>query len=452
MFKGSKIIALFVSLLGAFVLWLYVVTTVAPETVGTIANIPVTIEGIGDGIVTSDGTYIMTNQITQTISLELKTSRVNLSKLNPQSIRISAYVSNSVVQNGPGIKNLNYTITFPDTVNINDIDILKQSSSTVQIEVAKMQTKTVPVELKTINKVADEYVFEKTNVSINPKGIEVTGPEDEVASISRALAVVDLSTLDLSDLSVTLHELSVPFVFQDEDGQEVTLSSYSTVADNLQFAVVSIPVQKTKELLLSVALVPGGGITEENTKLTLDTGRIKVKGVPLAIDKLPEELVIGSIDLASALNGAERSGDAYIRKYEIPIDNLSELKNVTNVSGISTVTATLTISGIKQSAPITVTSDQIEFNNLESGLYAHAENREVKIVLQGPVQELDRLIDHDLDLITLQMDLSSIESPGFYLMDGTVNIPGYPNVGIINGTVKLDIVVSSAPSPEQTAD
>ena len=262
MFKGSKLITLFVALLGAFLLWLYVVTAVAPETVRTITDIPVTIEGIGDGIVTSDGTYIMTEQITQYITLELKTSRVNSRKLDRQSIRISANVSNSVVQNGPGYKDLNYTITFPDTVNANDIDILKQSSTTVRIHVAKLQTKTVPVELKTLNKVADGYVFERTNVTIEPREIEITGPEEEVDRITKAQVVADLSSLDLTDQSVTMHKISAPFVFQDEDGNEIKTSAYFSINGNLSSAHITLPVQKTKEVELSIKLEPGGGITE----------------------------------------------------------------------------------------------------------------------------------------------------------------------------------------------
>ena len=452
MFKGKKLITLLVSLLGAFLLWLYVVTTVAPETVATIANIPVTIEGISDGIVTNDGTYIMTEQITQTITLELKTSRVNLSKLNSQSIRISANVSNSVVQNGPGVKELNYTITFPDTVNVNDIDILKQSSSTVRIEVAKMQTKTVPVELKTLNKVADGYVFERTNVTIDPKEIVVTGPEEEVSQITRAIVVADLSSLDLSDLSVTMHEISAPFVFQNNEGKEVTTSQYTTIADNLSAARIKIPVLKMKELSLAVMLEPGGGIQESDTTLTLNTSTIKVKGVPLVIDKLSDPLVIGTVDLSSALDDATPVGDDYIITYEINLDELPELKNVTNVSGISTITATLTVSGIKRSDPVTIKNAQIQFTNIPSGLYARAENSELKIVLQGPAQDIERILARSLDEILIEVDLSDVETPSSFTANGTIFVPGYPNVGLAGGTVPIDIVVSNNPNDGHAAD
>ncbi len=452
MFKGKKLITLLVSLLGAFLLWLYVVTTVAPETVATIANIPVTIEGISDGIVTSDGTYIMTEQITQTITLELKTSRVNMSKLNPQSIRISAYVSNSVVQNGAGVKELNYTITFPDTVNVNDIDILKQSSSTVRIEVAKMQTKTVPVELKTLNKVADGYVFERTNVTIDPKEVEITGPEGEVSQITRALVVADLAALDLSDLSVTMHEISAPFVFQNDAGEEVATSQYTSVAGNLSSARIKIPVQKMKELTLTVRLDPGGGIQESDTVLTLNTNSIKVKGVPLVIDKLEDPLVISAIDLSTALDDATLVGNDYVITYEIYLDDLPELKNVTNVSGISTVRASLTVKGIKRSNPVTVKNSQIKFVNVPSGLYAKAENTELKIVLQGPAQDIDKVLSRSLEDIVIEVDLSDVETPSSFTANGTIFIPGYPNVGIAGGTVPIDIVVSNNPNDGHTAN
>ncbi len=437
MFRGRKLITLLVSLLGAFLLWLYVVTTIAPETVGTIANIPVTIEGISEGITTSDGTYIMTEQITETITLELRTSRVNLSKLNAQSIRISAYVSNTVVQNGPGRKSLNYSITFPDTVNINDIDILRQSSSTVQIEVAKLQTKTVPVELKTINKVAEGYVFEKTNVTIDPREIELTGPEDEVSKIAKAMVLVDLEQVDLSDRSSISHEISKPLVFLDEEGESIELSSHTTISGEYSSAVVTIPVQRTKEVILSVELKPGGGVQLENAKLVMDTNHIKVKGVPMDVEALPDTIIIGSVDLSTVLDKSE---------YQFNLNDVSELRNVTNVSGISTINATVTVTGVKRE-DIYVT--EIRMINKPAGLYAYAENKLVKVSIQGAAEDVNKLIRDAHKEISIQVDLSDIDEAGNYSLPGTVVIPNYPNIGIVGNEVMIDIVISDTELTEE---
>ena len=428
MFRGRKLITLLVSLLGAILLWLYVVTTVAPETVKTIANIPVTIEGISDGITTSDGTYIMTEQITKTITLELKTSRVNLSKLNAQSIQISANVTNTVVQDGPGRKQLNYRITFPDTVNVNDIDILKQSSSTVQIEVAKLRT-------------SDGYVFEKTNVTISPEEIELTGPEDEVSRIEKAMVLVDLAEIDLSDGSLIDHEVSAPLTFQDAEGETVSLSSYTSTVGDVNSAIVTLPVQRTKEIVLAVELIPGGGVLEENAKLSLDTSRIKIKGVPMKVEAIPDTIVIGSVDLSTVLDRSE---------YQFNISDLPELRDVTNVSGINTVNATVTISGVKRED---IYVSEIRMINRPAGLYAYVDNKLVKVSVQGAEDDVNKLFREAHQEIYIQVDLSEIDEAGTYSLPGKVVIPNYPNIGIVGNEVMIDIVISTTElTDEQTTE
>ena len=45
MFRGHRIVTMLVSLLAAVLLWLYVVTVVAPETTTRVSEIPISIDG-----------------------------------------------------------------------------------------------------------------------------------------------------------------------------------------------------------------------------------------------------------------------------------------------------------------------------------------------------------------------------------------------------------------------
>ncbi|MBQ2597504.1 MAG: hypothetical protein II581_06335, partial [Oscillospiraceae bacterium] len=88
--QGRKIVTLLISLLAASALWLYVVTSVAPEATARISDIPVTVDG---SIVLEERGLIITEQQTESIWLELSSSRINLAKLNSSSIRIAADAS-----------------------------------------------------------------------------------------------------------------------------------------------------------------------------------------------------------------------------------------------------------------------------------------------------------------------------------------------------------------------
>ena len=85
-----KIVIFLVSVLAAVLLWLYVVTVVAPEATFPISGIPISIDG---SLVLEERNLIITAMDVDTVSLELRTARSNLSKLNAENIRITADAS-----------------------------------------------------------------------------------------------------------------------------------------------------------------------------------------------------------------------------------------------------------------------------------------------------------------------------------------------------------------------
>ena len=111
----------------------------------------------------------------------------------------------------------------------------------------------------------------------------------------------------------------------------------------------------------------------------------------------------------------------------------------------------MTVSGIRRSEAITVTSDQIVFENIDSGLFARAENKEIKIVLQGPVEDVNNVLEHALDSIRIRVDMSGVDgASALETVDGYIFIPDYPAVGIVNGKVQIDVAVTANPADTQT--
>ena len=246
MLQGRKIGFMLVSLLAAVLLWLYVVTVVAPEATTRVSGIPINIDGT---IVLEERDLIITSQDVSTLALEVSTSRVNLSKLNADTIRVNADASKI---REPGEYALTCTVTFPDTIRSSDVDILRKSVETVNITVARLQKKTFPVMLSWSGSVLEGYLFDAENTEIEPDEVTVIGPEEEIAKIARAVVRYDVS--DLEETSI----VTVPIEFLNSDNETVEFSEMTSVSANR--VSLSLPVLRTREITLALDLVEGGGM------------------------------------------------------------------------------------------------------------------------------------------------------------------------------------------------
>ena len=90
MIQKHKILVFFISLLAAVIFWLFVVSTVAPDTTGTVGGISVSM--IGDTTLEARG-LMVTEMDNETIWVELQTSRAMLSKLNAGTMSATVDVS-----------------------------------------------------------------------------------------------------------------------------------------------------------------------------------------------------------------------------------------------------------------------------------------------------------------------------------------------------------------------
>ena len=106
-----KIVYAIASILIAFGLWMYVITTVSPESEETISGIPVVLEG--ESILNAEQGLMITKQNDDTVSLKLSGNRTDLSKVNRGNITIKVDVS-KIYDEGQAV--LQYTPVFPGDV------------------------------------------------------------------------------------------------------------------------------------------------------------------------------------------------------------------------------------------------------------------------------------------------------------------------------------------------
>lgn len=409
MIQKHKIVVFFISLLAAVIFWLFVVTTVAPDTIGTVGGINVSM--IGDTTLEARG-LMVTSLDNETVWVELQTSRATLSKLNSGNMNATLDVSRITEA---GDYDLSYSVYYPDTVNTGDIQLLRKSTDKIHVTVSAIATKTLPMELQWSGQVQEGYLFDEGQVSFEPDSVTLQGPDYEVNEVARVVAAYDVS-----DLTEPVSLQTEP-IFLDALGNEITLSDLTTVSTSE--ISMTVPVSQYKDLELLVELSYGAGVSEENSEVTLDHDTIRVSGDAEVIDALGESITLGTIDLTQAVEGQE-----YVFPLHLP-------KGVQNISGEQIITAKVHFTGlIYRNYSVT----DIELQNQPEDFDVELSTRTVTVRLRGSKSVLDAISAED---IHVQADLSNIAQTGTQTIKATVTIDGDPDVGVV-GEIELTITVS----------
>lgn len=422
MFRGHKIFTLLISLIGAVVLWLYVVTTIKPQVDFRISEIPISII---DRTLEERG-LVITAKSAQKLTLDLRTSRANVSKLNAETILVNADASN-IKEPGENIP-LSCAVTFPDTVRSSDVDILRKSIDSVYITVDRLQRNSFPIQLNWTGNVKKGYSFEDASVVIDPAEVIVTGPEHEVEKIAKV--VVDY---DVSDLEETV-VVTEPIRFLDKDGNEIEFSELTSF--NLSQAGVTLPVLRTKTIKLLLEFQDGGGVTKENVSYQLKPEFIVIKGAANVIDNYyGDELVIGKIDLA----------DQIPFYYEKNFD-LNLRAGVNNVTGEDKVKAVVRITG--------VSDDKIDISSIILKNQPDPETYEckvttstVKLTVRGSTEDIEKIKANKGGGIYVEVDLSGYgNQTGAFSVQGRVINETYPSVAV-ERNVEINVIITQRTDP-----
>lgn len=409
MIQKHKIVVFLVSLLAAAIFWLFVVTTVAPDTTGSVSGIGVTV--IGDTTLEARG-LMVTELGNETVWVELQTSRATLSKLNAGNMTATLDVSRITEA---GDYDLSYSVYYPDTVNTGDIQLLRKSVDKIHVTVNNIATKTLPLQLQWSGQVQDGYLFDEGQVDFEPETVTLQGPDYEINEVAKVVVAYDVS-----DLTQTVEFQQTP-IYLDALGSEITLSDLVTVSNSEVF--VTVPVLQYKDITLVPELSYGGGVTESNVRLDIEPQTIRVSGEADVIAALSDTLSIGSIDLSQSEEG---------QKYMFPL-NLP--KGVQNVSGDTYVTATVHFTGLV-SRSFNVTD--IDLLNPPDDYTVELSTRAVSVRLRGVKSVMDGILAED---IHVRADLSEITQSGTYTVKATVTVDGEPDVGVL-GDVELIITLS----------
>ena len=328
---SSKAFWIIISLLGSFLLWMYIMSTEETTIEKTFSNVKVVYQG-ADDLRAARG-LIVTDADADSVTVRLKGTRRVLGNLS--SADLSAVIDVSGISQAREMQ-VSYSLQYPTNVDKSSITVLSKSPETISFSVVQEANKTLEVKGVFTGSVKEGYTAEP--IKVEPSSITLYGPQEELDLVDSICVYVTRTDLDKS-----IAPTNCPYVLLDKDGNKLKPKE---ISGNYDTVSVSMPVLMNKELPLKVSLVGGAGATEENCVVDIEPKSIQVAGDTDVLGKL-NQIVVATIDLSGFATSYEKT-------VTIPLEN-----DLRNLSGLATekITATnITTTGTTRSVEIMTTS------------------------------------------------------------------------------------------------
>lgn len=397
-----------ISLLLAFVLWIYVGKEANPIKTSTLSNVQVVFSGLEKleerGLMISEGAD-------QTVSMRIRTRNDVWSRLNQGETTVTVDVSGITE---PGEQTVTITarnISYPRSITATDsIDLQYTSPSAVSFTVSKWASKEVEVRGVFEGSIADGY--QRGEFSMAPEKVTVSGPQELVDQIDYAKV-----TVTQTDMNATYSQ-DTGYTLIDYEGNAVF---YSELETDPETVLVTMPVEKLKEVELTVDIIPGGGATADDVEIDIDPKTIMVSGSDEDLENL-DSISLGEINLSDVFGSLTQS---------MPIQLDSAL---TNVSGITEANVTVTIKGLTTKV---LQVNNISFINKPSGYQANMVTQSCSVQIRGTQEAVEAVTSSQLRIVA---DLSEVElATGNQTIPVKVYLDGSSDVGVVGD---YNIVIS----------
>lgn len=402
----NKVVAMLVSLLIAFGLWVYVITTVSPGSEETYYNVPVALQN--ESVLTERGLMI-TSLNDPSITLRLSGNRTDLTKLNSANITVVSDLS-KIYQAGK--HKLTYDISYPGDVPDNAITVLSHEPDTVTLVVEKRISKPVEVQIQYSGSVASGFICDKENIELDYEKITVTGPKSVVDRIERAQVKVELAGKRESINDV------YTYVLCDADGEAVESDLLESDVDQLQ---VSLKIQRVKEVDLLLTVIDGGGATQQTSKITVTPEKIRISGSDNLLASI-DSIVLGTVNLGELPEDTELT---------FPI---SLPEGITNETGVNEAKVSIRFPDLLTK---TFTVTKMEAVNVPQNMEAELITQQLDISLRGPKALVSAIRASD---IQLTIDFTDAQV-GMSTVKPTIVLPDtYQDVGAV-GTYSVSVTL-----------
>lgn len=316
----NKFSSIALSLIIAFGLWLYVITTVSPGYEDTFYNIPVA--KVGNSVL-EEKNLMVTYQSSDSVDVTVSGNRTDVNKVNPSNIMVKVNLS-QIDEPGTMIP-LNCDVSYPGDVPVGALTTTNRNPDVIFVTVEERREKLVPVEIAWIGSTPDGFLSDRENRVVDISEITVIGPASVADLIEKAVVEVDLTEQRESI------DQSYRYTLCDAEGNPVDAQMIKTNTEEVR---VEVKVRRFKEVRIQLDAAYGGGATRANTEITLDTNSIRVSGSEAALEALGDTIVLGKINLADIP-----------KSQQIPYA-IALPEGVTNETGITEVVATVKFTGL----------------------------------------------------------------------------------------------------------
>ena len=407
--RDSKWLYMVLSLFLAIVLWRYVTNDLNPTQTDTLTNVPVVFNGLDSleerGMMISEG-------LEQTVTLRIQAKRNVIQQLSNENVSVVIDVS-TITSTGEKTVT-DYNVTFPRAVANDPITIRSRSPSTITFTVSNWVEREIEVRGNFTGSVADGY--QMGDLTVSPSTITIQGQEELVNLVDYALV-----TLSQENLSET-YTGELPYTLIGFNGEELSMEKLNLEVSS-SAVVVTLPVMQLKEVELVVDVIPGGGATEQDAKITIDPSTIMVSGDEDALAGL-EQITIGEVDLQQIF-GTDT--------FTFPI-HLSE--QLTNVSGVSEATVTVSIEDL---ATRTLEVDNISVLTPD-GYTADLVTQSRLVMIRGSEEAVAQVIPSQIRIVA---DLSEASlATGTQTVPVKVYLDGASDVGVVGTDYKITVTIS----------
>lgn len=368
---GLKCLAVIV----AVVFWLVIVNLEDPEKTAAF-TVPVEIEN-ADYLTGMGKTYEILNN-SDTISVIATGKRSVIERLSASDFKATA-----------DMKDISDMSEIPITITVqrygNQVSLSKKVQF-VKLNVEDLVTESFDIEVQTSGDMESGYSI--SDLKVSPGEVSVTGPESVVAQISKAVANVDINSMDedfVQEADIALY---------DEKGNILPLDRLTL---NHSTATVSAGVLQTKTVPVkyetSGTLPSGYRIVD----VTATINEAVIQGKKKTLEDVDSILVSGS---ALSVSGKEQS-------VEVPVDLGDYLPEGVTLASTQedTSTVTIEIEGMTQQS-FDVPAGNIELTNVPDGYQAAIEGGTVPVVLRGYASDLEEVSAANM---TGSIDLSGLE-------------------------------------------
>ena len=387
----SKALYVVLSIAIAVVMWFYVTSMDGNQASKPIRNITITFSG--EEQLESNGLMIAGDAPSANITVKAKPAV--LAQLTDKTVELVVDVA--AIERA-GDYTLAYTVKLPSNISASQVQIINEGTGNVSFTVAEYRQREIELRGKFEGTTAEGYLAgDQEDFVFSPNKITISGQAELVNQVSYAEVVVTGENLSENVRG------DFPYRFIGTSGD---------VIDNLdvECSVATVhttfPILATADIPLKVELVAGGGVSLDQVTCTLSQESLTVAGSKTAVEAIQSEgsIVLGTIDL-----GTVHDGD--VITFDIALTD-----ELTNISGVTQVTATLDLDDSLKSKTVEVTN--IDCISPPDGWAAKALTQMVEVEVRGSQELLDAVTP---DKIRVVADLKDInQAAGQYTVTANV--------------------------------